>query len=150
MSKLKISISIVVLFLSIGCNKHQNSDAKAEKYFLNKVEKLMEKSNKIETDFTDLVSFDWDKVCFTDGKNITLDFHDLKTGEKHTIELSKNYHIQEDYVEHSPIRSHYKNSKLTFKNCWEKSTLFTINNWSTKVNSSNKKNGYIVIKTKVE
>ena len=132
MSKLKVFISIILLFLSIGCNNHQDHDIKAEKYFLNKVEKLIQKSNKIETDFTNLVPFKWDKVCFTNGKTIVLNFHDFKTNQQHTIQLSKNYNIEEDYVKNSPIRSYYKKKELSFKNCWKKSTLFIIKKWNTR------------------
>jgi hypothetical protein len=131
MSKLNIFILMIVLSLFTACGQKEERNIKSEKYFTDKVEKLLQKSDKIETDFTDLVNFEWEKVCFTDGSRLLLRFHDLKTDNQYTIQLSKNYNIEEEYVKDSPIQEHYEKKVLSSKNCWKKNTLFIIKKWNT-------------------
>lgn len=128
MSRCYISLSIVILIFFTACTK-ENTEEKI--YFIKQVQEKLKTVDKVETDFTDLVTFEWDEVCFTDGSSISLKFKYLKTNTKHIIQLPKSYHIEEDYIKGSPIQAHYQNSKLSKKNCWEKGTTFIIKKWNT-------------------
>ena len=118
---------ISLLVLTIMLTACSNKSTEAEIYFVNTVKKLIQKKEKIDTDLTNLVKFEWTKVCFTTTEpRVRLRFSDEKTKKKIYLDMSENFGIDEGYVKGSPIKEVYRNSKLTVHNCWDKGTLYII------------------------
>ena len=124
---------IGLLVLTVMLTACSNKNREAEIYFVNTVKKLIQKKEEIDTDLTNLVKFEWTKVCFTKYEpRAYLTFTDEKTKKKNYLDVSENFVIDEGYVKGSPIKELYgNNSEITVHNCWDKGTLYIIKNFNT-------------------
>jgi len=114
-----------------ACSK---KSTEAEIYFVNTVKKLIQKQKEIDTDLTNLVKFEWTKVCFTTNEpRAYLTFTDEKTKKKNYLDVSENFGITEWYVKDTPAKKVYSSNEVFVHNCWDKGTSYIIE----KFNGSN-------------
>ena len=125
MKDLKGLICLLSVLTFMGCG-NDKTNIEAETYFTKKVQSKMEKSIEFETDFTDLVKFKWNKVCFDAAVNTHLNFLDEKNKKENHLNISKMFYIPEGYVKGSPVKEIYKKGTLSKINCWKQGTQFVI------------------------
>jgi len=123
---------LVLTTMLTACSNKVQQNTEAEIYFVNTVEKLMQKKEEIDTDLTNLVKFEWTKVCFAKNEpNAQLTFTNNATKQQNDLDLSTNLYVPEGYVKDSPAKEIYKDKKITIHNCWDRGTLFRIKKFNS-------------------